>query len=180
MGCVQHIDFTDKEEGARAWNPVPTFRRSSWLEAGFLSRDGSGVHKGLQDEDGGHAIYRGGAFFDREFGFAEEAVGLDRGEALVPEMDGELELGAEVVGKFFDPDGLSRIGSGEAEGKADDDFGDIVIPDHLCELLEVSTLVAALEGVNALGGDAEQVGDGHADAAVADIESEEAAGLLGF
>jgi len=95
-------------------------------------------------------------------------------------VDGELELRAYLFGEFFDLDRLGGVSAGEAEGESDDDLDDVVVADDFCELLEVGALVAALEGVDTLGGDAEEVGDGHADTAVSDVESEEAAGLLGI
>ena len=134
----------------------------------------------MQDKDGGHAVYTGGALFDAQVGFAHEAIGLDGGEALIPHVDGELEPGAEFFGEGRNFLGLSGVGAGEAEGESDDDFEDVVAADYFRQLLEVGALVAALECVDALGGDAERVGDGHANAAIADIESEEAARLPGI
>src|SRR5579864_3655441 len=46
---------------------------------------------------------------------------------------------------------------------------------HALEVGEVVALVLALESFKTLGGDAEQVGDGEADAAGADIEAQNAA-----
>jgi hypothetical protein len=52
----------------------------------------------LQDQDG-DAVHGAGAFLDREVEFAEEAVGLCGGEALVPEVDGQGEFLAQVFGE---------------------------------------------------------------------------------
>ena len=134
-----------------------------------------GVHERLQDEGGGHPIHGGGALFDAGVGFAHQAVGLHRGESLVPEMDGEREAGAEFVGKDSDFFSLRTGDSGETERKSDDDFRNVVVADDARELLEVGPLVATLEGFDTLGGNAQQVGDGHSDAFMTDVEPKQTA-----
>ena len=137
------------------------------------------IYERLQDEDGGHPIDRSGALFNREISFAHQAIGLNGGEALIPEVDGQAELAAKFVGKGAHFFGLCAVFAGQPERKSDDDLRDIVVADDFGKLLEVGTLVAALERVDALGGNAEQVGDSHADTLVTDVEAEQAARLAG-
>ena len=48
---------------------------------------GAAFHPSLQDQDCSHAVYRLAAFFNRQIGFTEEAIGFGGGKPFVPEMD---------------------------------------------------------------------------------------------
>ncbi len=65
-----------------------------------------GIEVGLQDENGRDLIDDGFAPQDGVPGGIEVAMGLGGGKAFVPEVDGELELGAEQFGKGLGLDGL--------------------------------------------------------------------------
>ena len=145
----------------------------------YAGGDGLVLHPGLEDEDGGHAVYDLAAAFDRHFGFAEETVGFGGGEALVPEVDGELGALVQVVGEKAHFFGLGAFGATHAQGQADDDLFDFVLSDEVGEEFEVEALVLAAVGGQALRGDAEEVGDGEANGFRADVEAEEAADLRG-
>jgi len=135
----------------------------------------SAFHPTLENQDGRHPVDRFGALFDGKFGCAKQAAGFSGGEALVPEMNGELEMLAQVLGEGLDFFGLCAFGSAHAQGKADDDFPHVILTDDAVQVSEVAALVLTLEGFEALGGDAERVGDGDADAAGTDVEAEDAA-----
>ena len=49
----------------------------------------------------------------------------------------------------------------------------VIIADYGAQLLEVCPLVAPLQGFDALSGDPQRVGDGHADAARSHVEAED-------
>lgn len=133
-----------------------------------------GFHPSLEDEDGGHAVDGFAALLDGEVGFAEETIGFGGGEALVPKVNGKVEALAKVVGEGVDFFGLNAFGTTHAERESNDDFFDVIFADDAVEELEIVFLVFAVEGFESLGGDAERIGDGDADAAGADVEAEDA------
>jgi hypothetical protein len=69
------------------------------------------------------------------------------------------------------------------QGVSDDDNLDLVLADEAGDGFQVGAKVgfgcSAVQGEERLGGEAEWVGDGDADAAIADIESEGAGGRHG-
>lgn len=134
------------------------------------------LHPALQDQDGGHPIDGLAPLFDREVGFAKEAVSFGGGEALVPEMDGKFEVFAEILGKRLNLSGLDAFSPGHAERQADDDFFHVVVANDAMKKREIVFLVLAMQRIQALGSDSERIGDGYADAACSDIEAEDASG----
>src|SRR5947208_16494774 len=95
-------------------------------------------------------------------------------------MNWEAELVAEGFGEGAHLFGLRAFGAAHAEREADDDLFDFMFADYLLEGVEVVAFVLAMESFEALGGDAEGVGDGDADAAGADVEAKDAAGRFGI
>lgn len=81
----------------------------------------------MEDQDGGEAVDGFAALFDTHFAFAEDAVGFDAGETLVPEMDGKGEFFFEEGSEFSGFFGGGAVGAAEAEGETDDDFADFVM-----------------------------------------------------
>jgi hypothetical protein len=136
---------------------------------------GVGIHPVLQDQDGGHLVDDFATALDGHIGLPQQAVGLGGGEALVPKMDGEVEVTAQVFGEGLHFFCAGAFGSAHAEGVSDDDFGDAELVDNFGKSLKIGAFIAAVEGFDALGGDAERVGDGESDAARADVESQNAA-----
>jgi len=103
------------------------------------------------------------------------AVGFGGGEALVPEVDGEVQLGAEGFGEGLGASGLGALVAGHVEGVADDGFGDGgVFAQDARDGFEVVAEFGAVQGEEGLGGVAELVGEGEADAAIAYVEAEDA------
>jgi hypothetical protein len=77
--------------------------------------------------------------------------------------------------------GFGGLGAGRAvgvEGVADEEGLDFVLADEAGDGFEVGSYIwfgaGAVEGEERLGGETEGVGDGEADAAVADVEREDA------
>ena len=90
---------------------------------------GVGFHPGLKNQSGGHTVYGLAAFLDRQIGFTKQTVGLGRGPALVPEVDGDAEVGVKVVGETAHLLRLRSFGTAKTQRQADDDLSDLV----LCE-----------------------------------------------
>jgi len=73
--------------------------------------------------------------------------------------------------------GFGGLGAGRAvcvEGVADEEGFDFVLADEAGDGFEIGSERGAVEGEEGLGGEAEGVGDGETDAAVADVEREDA------
>ena len=102
-------------------------------------------------------------------------MGVVGGESLVEEVMGEGGVGfLQGVGEGL---GLGCLGAGCAvgvEGVADEEEFDVVLADEAGDGFEVCAEGGAVEGEEGLGGEAERVGDGETDAAVADVQREDA------
>jgi hypothetical protein len=143
----------------------------------------SGGEKAFEEQGGGDLI---DDFFAVEAGGAaggaggvaggiEEGVGVMSGEALVEQMVGEG--GVRFVQGKSEGLGFGGLGAGCAvgvEGVADEEGFDLVLADEAGDGFEVGAERGAVEGEEGLGGETEGVGDGEADAAVADVERENA------
>lgn len=130
------------------------------------------VHPALQDQHRGHLVDDLAAPLDGHIGFAQQTVGLGGAQALVPEVDGQLEALAQFFREALHLFGLDPLGSAHAEGIAHDDFSDLVFADHLFQLGEIEALVLPVEGLNTLSGDAQQVRDGQADSLRANVQAQ--------
>lgn len=80
------------------------------------------------------------------------------------------KLGGECLGLCR----LRACGAVGVERVADDEDFDVVLADEAGDGLEVGAERGAVEGEERLRGEAEGVGDGEADAAVANVEREDA------
>lgn len=149
-----------------------------WEEAGR-----SVDEEGVEEEDGGDlidgalALEAVGAGADGAAGAVEQGVGFGGGEALVQAVEADLgvELG-ELVGEVAGFLGLGAYVAGEVHRVADDEVGDGVTAKEATDGFEVEVGGFTVEGEKRLSEDAEGVGDGDADAAVADVEGEDALG----
>ncbi len=106
----------------------------------------------------------------------EEFVGLAGGEALVEQVVGEGGvLGEEFGGEGFGLGGLRAPGTVGVQGKTYDKGADLMFADEAADGFEVGVQFGAVQGEEGLGRETEAVGDGEADAAVAYVESHDAA-----
>lgn len=136
--------------------------------------DAVGVEPALQDEDGGDLV-------DDIFSVArtaadgvEMAVGLGGTEALIPQMDGELKFGAEIVGEFFRREGARATVAGEMNGPSNDNRRAGVAPQQAAQRAQIVARIGMDDGEQRLRGQAELIGDGNTNAARAVIEAENA------
>ena len=107
-------------------------------------------------------------------GGVQMAVRFGGGEALVPEVNGECKLGAEGAGEGLGLGGLGAEIAGHVKGIAEDDGGAAEFAEKAAQGLQVLLRIPADERQQGLGGEAEFVRDGDADAAIAEIEAEKA------
>jgi hypothetical protein len=110
---------------------------------------------------------------------AEEGVSVVGSEALVEEVHGEGGVdGAnrfhESIGEGQSLEGLGAGGAVGVKGIADEEDFYFVLADEAGDGFEVGAEIGAVEGEEGLRGEAEGVGDGEADALVADVERENA------
>ena len=101
------------------------------------------------------------------------------GEAFVEEMVGEggVGFGCEFAEGFGEGNGFGGLRAGRAVGVewvADDDDLHLVLADETGDGFQVGAQGGAVEGEEGLRGEAKLVGDGEADAFVADVERESA------
>jgi hypothetical protein len=140
---------------------------------------GAGFEEGLQDEHRGDLVddvFAADAFRVWRAGVAEGvemAVGFGGGEALVPEVDGELELIAEGLGEGLRAGGLGALVAGHVEGVADDCFGDgAVLAQDAGDGFQVVAQFGAMQREERLRGVAERVRERETYAALAYVEAE--------
>ncbi len=132
------------------------------------------IEKSLQNQGSRYLIDDAAMLPARVAGLIEDLVRLMGGEALVAEVDGQAGEFGELGGEGAGFGGLGAFVAGKMQGKADDEGGCGEAAGEAGERTEVfAAVAAALEGEHGLGGKAELVGDGHADAAVADVEGQE-------
>jgi hypothetical protein len=142
------------------------------VRVGKEGRIGDG-EEALEEEDGGdlvdevlavEAVLMAGAG-------AEKGVGVVGGEALVEEVEGESGvLFPQGVGEGEGLGGLRAWAAVGVERVADDQNFDVVLADEAGYGFQVGAELGAMHGEERLGGEAEGVGDGEADAFVAYVE----------
>lgn len=131
------------------------------------------LQEGLEDEGGSDLVDDLLVLLAGVAGFVEDLVGFAGGEALVPEVDGQAGELAEFGGKLLDFGGAGAGFAGEMQGVADYDAGDGEAAGEAGDGAQVFAGVAArFEGHDGLGGEAERIRDGDADAFCSDVEGE--------
>jgi hypothetical protein len=176
---------TEREERNRAatkWGCENPQKRSTNPKAGVLPyltiirlfAGAVGVDKALQNQHGSHLVDDFPMARQGASGSMQVAVGLGGGKTLVPEVDREGEGLAEGLGERVGSGGLGADIAGHIEGIAEDNGGAPVFAQEAAQGFEVLLCVFANQGEDGLGGEAELIGDGDADAAGAEIEAQEA------
>ncbi len=135
-----------------------------------------GVQEALEDEYGGHLIDYGTVLGAGAAGGVEMAVRLGGGEALVPQVHGEGEGLVEGFGKGVGFGRLRADVAGHVEGIAENNGGAVEFAKEAAEGFQVQFEVFADQGEDGLSGEPKFVGNSDADAAVTEIEAEEASG----
>ena len=133
-----------------------------------------GIEETLQNQDGSHLIDDLPMAGKRPSGSMEVAMGLGGGQALIPKVDGEGELGVEDVGEGVGLCGLGAEVAGHVEGIAQHNGGTIELAEQAAQRLQVLLRVFADEGEDGLSGEAQLIGHRDADTAVTEIEAEQA------
>ena len=108
-------------------------------------------------------------------GSIEAGVGLEGGEALIEEMVGEGRvLAAELGGEGLRFCGLRARAAIGVEREAYDEGVDVVLADKARDRFEVGAQSGAMKGEERLRSEAEGIGQRQADAAVANVQREDA------
>jgi hypothetical protein len=162
-------------------------RRGKGLLGFRIGKQGGagGGEEALEEEGGGDliddvfAVEAGGAAGGAARGMGgvarqiQEGVGVVGGEAFVEEVVDEGGVG--LFERLSEGLGLGGLGAGRAVGVeriADEEDFDLVLADEASNGFEIGAEGGAVQGEEGLGGEAEGVGDGETDAAVADVECE--------
>jgi hypothetical protein len=135
---------------------------------------GAGVEPGLQNEDGCNLIDDALATDGCVASVVEMAMGLGGGEPLVPEVDCDSELSANLFCKSLGLSGLRALISRHIKRVANYRLGDGVLAEDAGDGLHVGSAVGAVQGEERLRGEAEGIGESDADAAVAYVEAYDA------
>jgi len=127
----------------------------------------------LEDEGGGDLIDDAAVVLAGVASFIEDLVRFAGGEAFVPEMNRQPGEGAKLRGEGLGLEGTGAGIAGEMNGIANDD-GDYA--ETAGEAGQGAKIVAGVavdfKGENGLGGEAQFIGDGDADALGADVKGE--------
>ena len=133
-----------------------------------------GVQKALQYQYGSDLVHDLAMSGKGAAGGVKVPVGFRRCQALVPEVHGQGKSGAEPFREGVGFGGLGTQVAGHVQGIAEDDPGAAVFAEQAAKGFQVGFRVSAKQGQNRLRGEAQFIGDGDTDAAVSEIESEEA------
>ena len=105
----------------------------------------------MEDQSGGDLVYEAAMGLTGVACLVEDLVGFMRGEAFVPEVDGELCEFAQLGGEGMSFRCLRGGLSVEAERIADDDPGNVIAAAEASEGAEVfAEIAAALQGQHRL------------------------------
>lgn len=114
-------------------------------------------------------------------GFVEDAVRLAGGEALVPQVNRKGGEFAQFGGKGFSAGGAGALVAGKVARMAHHNGGYAKPPRQARQRAEVFAEIAfPLQRQDGLGGEAQFVGNGYADALCADVEAEVSRRWVGF
>lgn len=134
----------------------------------------------MQDERGGDLIDDAAVILPGMTRFIENLVRFLRGEALVPEVDRQAGQCAQLCGKSLRFSGAGALFAGEMQRIPHHDPGDAVAAGQPAKGAKVLAWIAfTFQGQHRLRGEAQLVGDGHADAFRSHIEGEVARQLIG-
>jgi hypothetical protein len=172
-----------REEGLRSaarWdqNPEKEYESEGWGTASFLIirrlRGAVGVEEVLQNQHCGDLVDDLAMAGKRTSGGVEVTVSLSGREALVPEMDWKGKGFTKGLGESVGFCCLGAEVAGHIEGVSQDDGRAAKSAKEAAERPEVLFRISADEGEDGLGGETKLVGDSHTDAAVSEIEAQEA------
>ena len=135
-----------------------------------------GIEEALEDQDGGDLVDHGAMFGAGAAGSVEMAVSFGGGEALVPQVNGESKGFAQRFGKGMGLGSLGTDVAGHIQGIAENDGGAAKFAEDAAQGFEILLDVFADQGQDGLGREAKLVGDSDANAAVAEVETEETGG----
>src|SRR5579859_738468 len=132
------------------------------------------LHEALQDQHGGHAVHRLRPPLGAHFVFPQQAVGLRRGESLVPEVDWKLKTLAQLFRELRYFLGLRSFLPAHAQRVPQHNLFHLVFADGPLQPPKVGAIVLALQRLQPLRRDAQRVGNGQPHAAAAVVDGQDA------
>jgi hypothetical protein len=134
----------------------------------------AGIHKTLQDDNGGYLIDHIAMLCPGATGFVEDAVCLRSGQALVPEVDGKFRLVGQQLRKDLGFLRLTALVTGKMKWVADDDLLAAVSAGEPGQRPQVLTGLFADQREHGLRSETEAIRNSDADAAVSYVQPHEA------
>jgi len=128
----------------------------------------------LQNEHGGHLVNDCLAGFAGAACGIQMTMGLSSAETLVPEHDGQLQLLAQLSGKGLRGHGAWADISRHIKRQAHDDSRAAMTAHQAGQRTHIVAALRAVQRQQRLRGSAQLIRDGHAYAAIAVIEAENA------
>jgi hypothetical protein len=145
------------------------------IEANWVCVSPPVVEKALEDEGGGYLVDDGAMLRSGSASLIQNVVRFAGGEALVPQVDGQAREFGETGGKGLGFGGLGTGRAGQMKRVADHNSGDVEAAGEAGERTHVFTGIAApLKGEHGLRSEPQLVGERDTNAAIADVETEEA------
>ena len=173
-GDTRNFIIREIHQGNSAWN------RNGAAGSGLRSSL-SVLKERLQDQYCGHLIDYAAMLLARMASFVEDLMRFFGCEALVPQVDRQTGQFAEFGGERLRFCGPRALFAREVQRITDDDTGNAVTPREARQGAQVIPWIAfTLEGQHGLRGEAQLVGDGHADAFRSDVEGEIAQWSIGI
>src|SRR5581483_4094656 len=102
-----------------------------------------------------------------------------RRQSLVPKVDRQFEVLAEILGEHLYLFCLDAFGAAHPEWESDNDFLHIIFTDEFVEIVQVVFLVLAMKSLETLGRNPERIGDRDPDAAGSDVQAKNAMSRCG-
>ena len=151
-------------------------RRMCGFMAGSLPCGGraAGVEPALQDHRGGQLVDDLAPALARDIGGQQHVLGLDRGEALVDQLDRQRQVGGQRSPKARARRAASDSSPSGSSGRPSTTRSAADGAHHGRDGVQVAQAAVALDGGVRLGGQPERVGDRHADAARAEVDADDA------
>ena len=146
--------------------------RISFFIARPLALETPGVEVAFEQDHRRQLVDGAGAFLNADATITQDAVGLNRGPAFIPEIRGQASASLQSLSELVSVDGLAAYVAAHVQWFAEEEFAHPPFLDKVRQSIQVVAHARPMEGVNALRGDAHRVAQGEADAPLTEVEGE--------
>src|ERR1700729_4213834 len=103
------------------------------------------IHPPLQNKNRSHPVHSLAALLDRQLRLPQKTVRLRRRQPLIPQMNRQTKLLAQLLGKPPHLLRLRPLSAAHAQRQSDDDLGDLIRPNHAPQVLKIVALISPLQ-----------------------------------